>query len=79
MLPVQHLSYFVEAAEGQQHQDGFGFLVDLGGAQVLRPALQHIRAFCRTQAHLEDTRHTEEAPSVGRVRLQRQNETNVKK
>lgn len=51
---MQHLSHFVEAAEGEQHQDGFGLLVDLRGAQVFRPALQHVGALCRAQAHLED-------------------------
>lgn len=52
VLPVEHLSYFAKAAQGKQHQDGFGFVVDLGGAQVLRPAFQHVGTFCRAQAHL---------------------------
>lgn len=49
---MEHLSHFVEAAEGKQHQDGFGLVVDLRGAEVLGPALQHIGALCRAQPHL---------------------------
>lgn len=52
ILPVEHLSHFVEAAEGEQHQDGFGLVVDLRGAEVLGPALQHIGALRRAQPHL---------------------------
>lgn len=52
-LPMKHLSHFVKAAQRKQHQDGFGFLVDLWGAQVFRPALQNIRALSRAQTHLE--------------------------
>lgn len=51
--PVEHLSDFVKAAQGEQHQDGFRFLVDLRGAEVLRPALQHVGALRWVQAHLE--------------------------
>lgn len=52
ILPVEHLPHFVEAAQGKQHQDGFGLVVDLRGAQVLGPAFQHIGALSRAQAHL---------------------------
>lgn len=51
-LPVEHLSHFGEAAERKQHQDGFGLVVDLRGAEVLGPALQHVGALGRAQAHL---------------------------
>lgn len=53
VLPVEHLSYFVKAAQRQQHQDGFGFLVNLRRAQMFCPALQHIGALGGVQAHLE--------------------------
>lgn len=56
-LPVQHLPHFVKAAERKQHQDGFGLVVDLRRAQVLRPALQHVGALRWVQTHLE-TRDT---------------------
>ena len=52
-LPVEHLSHFVKAAQAEQHQDGFGLVVDLRGTQVLCPALQHIWALRWVQTHLE--------------------------
>lgn len=53
LLPVEHLSNFVKAAQRKQHQDGFGLLVDLGGAEVLGPALQNVRALGWAQPHLQ--------------------------
>lgn len=67
---MEHLSHFVKAAQGQQHQDGFRFLVDLRGAQVLGPALQYIWALCRVQAHLEEqTKTCWDAQSENTVQL----------
>lgn len=55
---MEHLAYFVKAAQREQDQDGFGLVVDLRGAQVLRPAFQDIRTLCWTETHLEE--HTQE-------------------
>ena len=61
---MEHLSYFVKAAQRKQHQDGFGFLVDLWGAEVFRPALQNIRALSWAQTHLETNTHDVEADEM---------------
>lgn len=53
ILPVEHFSHFVKAAQGKQHQDGFWLMVDLWGAQMLCPSLQHVWTLCWVQTHLE--------------------------
>ena len=63
--PEQHLPHFVEAAEGQQHQDGLGLLVDLRGAEVLGPTLQHVGALRRVQTHLRRRQRDTEVGDSG--------------
>lgn len=67
---MEHLSHFVKAAQRKQHQDGFGFLVDLWGAQVFRPALQNIRALSWAQTHLETNMHDTKTDEMTQKRPQ---------